>query len=111
MHPYELLACFALISTPPPLHSNHPCIVIAEGGVTFRFANLRRRLYIELLRCICWLAKVVVLLVHCCALHASKVLHVPCIMQNTSVFHNFSHVFGRKKGTTRWDKSFVHGCR
>ena len=36
----------------------------------------------------------------CTAVHfrflASKALHVPCIMQNLSVFHNFSDGLGRK---------------
>ena len=54
-------------STPPPfLYSNRPCIVTGGGGtVTFRFANLLRRLDVELLLCVCWLDQVV-LLVHCC---------------------------------------------
>ena len=72
---------------PPPLHSNRR----GEGTVTFRFANLLRRLGVALLLCVCWLDKVV-FLVHCCI---SDLLHprystVPCIMQNTS-FRNFSH--------------------
>jgi hypothetical protein len=54
-------------------------------------------LYFELLRCVCWLAKVVLLVI---AVHfrflASKALHVPCIMQTLSVFHNVSHGLGRK---------------
>ena len=41
-----------------------------EGTVTFCLANLLRRSYTELLLCVCWLDKVV-LLVHCCALHIS----------------------------------------
>ena len=54
---------------PPALRSKHPCIVSGwgEGAVSFRFAHLLRRSDIEVLLCVCWLDKVV-LLVHCCVL-------------------------------------------
>ena len=42
-------------SSYPRPHSNRT----GEGTVTFRFANLLRRLDIELLLCVCWLRKVV----------------------------------------------------
>ena len=68
------------ITPPPPLHSNRPCIVSGEGGdegtVTFRLANLLRRSDIELLLCVCWLDKVV-LLVHCCVLQISGIQGTP----------------------------------
>ena len=73
---------------PPPLHSNRPCIVTGGGGqgsVTFCFSNLRRRLYIALLRCVCWLAKVV-LLVHCCA------LQVFCIQGTPRTLYHAEHI-------------------
>ena len=86
------VCCWWGTDAPPPLlHSNHPCIVSGGGGggdgtVTFRFANLLRRSDTELLLCICWLDKVVLLVVLC----TSDFWHprpstVPCIMQNTSV--------------------------
>ena len=63
----------------PPLHSNHPCIVMGGGGkgtVIFHFANLCRRVDIEFLWCICWLAKVVSL-GRCCALQGSCIQGTP----------------------------------
>ena len=61
-----------------------PCIVSArackrggsEGTVTFHFANLLRRSDIELLLCVCWLDKVV-LLVHCCVVQISGIQGTP----------------------------------
>ena len=71
---------------PPPLHSNFPCIVIGGGGSPLSvFANLRRRLDIELLRCVCWLAKVV-LLVHCCALQVSCIQGTPHTLYHVEHF-------------------------
>ena len=68
-----------------------------EGTITFPFANLPKMLYFELLRCVCGLAR---WYYWCIAVHfrflASNTLHVPCIMQNLSVFHDFSHGLGRK---------------
>ena len=56
---------------PPPLFSKRPCLVSGGGGtVTFRFSNFLRRLDIEVLLCVCWLDKVL-LLVHCCVLQIS----------------------------------------
>ena len=78
------------LSPPPPLHSKRPCIVsgVGEGTVIFRFANLLRRSDIELLL---WLEKGIVGAFFC----SSDFWHprhstAPCIMQNTSVFRNFS---------------------
>ena len=104
----------AVAPPPPSLHSNRPCIAIrgarepslsilqiyAEGWIlrlSRAFARWPRWYY--------W----------CIAVHvrflASKALHVPCIMQNLSVFRNFSDGLGRRssRGTTRWNESFVHG--
>ena len=61
-----------LCTPPTPLHS----IRGDEGTVTFPFSNLCRRLDIELLRCVCWLAKVV-LLVHWCAHQGSSIQGTP----------------------------------
>ena len=65
---------------PPPLPSKRPCIVSGgaggEGTVTFRFVNLLRRSDIELLLCVCWLDKVV-LLVHGYVLRVSGIQGTP----------------------------------
>ena len=57
---------------PPPLNSNRGGV----GTFTFRFSNSLRRLDVELLLCVCWLDKVV-LLVHSCVLQISCIQSTP----------------------------------
>ena len=85
-----------LLYPPPPLSCKCPCLVSAGGGgegtVTFPFPNFHRGLDIEVLLCVCWLDKVL-LLVHCCVLPISCMEALHCTLYHAEhlVFRNFSH--------------------